>query len=57
VTQGGGPRKEERRGGGTAPAQTNGPFESEDRSWIERDREMEIEKSRAGSVMDRNRIR
>jgi hypothetical protein len=31
-------------------------FESEDRSRIERDREMEIGKNRAGSVMDRKRI-
>jgi hypothetical protein len=36
--------------------QIDGPFERENRSRIERDREMEIEKSRAGSDMGRNRI-
>jgi hypothetical protein len=46
--------KKKGRGGGTAPAQTDEPVESEGRSWIEQDRE--IEKGRAGSVMGRNRI-
>jgi hypothetical protein len=46
--------KKKGRGGGTAPAQTDEPVESEGRSRIERDRE--IEKGRAGSVMGRNRI-
>jgi hypothetical protein len=31
--------------GGTAPAQTDRPVESERQSWIEQDREIEIEKS------------
>jgi hypothetical protein len=40
--------KKKRLGGGIGPAQTDEPVEREDRQWIERDREIEIEKGRAG---------
>jgi hypothetical protein len=40
--------KKKRRGGRTRPVQTDKPLEREDQPRIERDREIEIEKSRAG---------